>query len=122
MELPMISNNVVIFPKAHRNFDRPPQTLEQLREAIQANHLEMIDEITDECIAAVLNTCYSCGISLTNQYDIGMMLESVRSSLMREAGMYNQMQGIADQLVAVTNEKGQRVFANGQIVTSDNNS
>ena len=112
-----MDNKIIVFPKTYKG--TAPPTIEQVRENLKDHHFEMIEEITDEGAAAVLNVINSCGIHINNQYDIGFIIEAIRSMLMREAGYDNPVQEIADKMVVVTNERGQQVFANGHILGTE---
>lgn len=112
-----MDNKVIVFPKSYKGSS--PPSVEQVRENLRAHQIEMVEEITDEAVAAMLTVTSSVGIQINNQFDIGLVLESVRSMLMRDAGMDNPLQEIADKMVVVTNEKGQQVCANGHILGTD---
>lgn len=112
-----MKDNIIFFPR-HRTGDRPPQNVEELRELITIQKMEMIDDIIDDLLPSILSSLYSYGFNLDNDYDIGFVIESLRSAMQRSVGVENPIQAIADQLVIVVNERGERVHANGAIHTT----
>jgi hypothetical protein len=114
-----MANNVIEFPKS---FSGIPIDAAAIREELNDRKIEVIDELVDEALSEGFGVMHEFGFKASNQYDIGLIVEAMRSMLMREKGIFNPLQDMADQMVVVVNDKGERVHANGFIATTENNS
>lgn len=112
-------DNIIIFPlhRVANAKERPPQNVNELLEVIEEERMIMIDEIVDEIVPDILTATHQFGFPIDNDYDIGFLIEALRSAMMRSRGLENPMQEVADKMVVVRNEKGQHVYANGEILT-----
>ena len=112
-------DNIVIFPRYKANSkDRPPQNIDELRQVIAEERTWMIDEAIDEITPSILSAAHAFGLSIENEFDIGLIVESIRGAMLRSSGLYAPIQDVADSMVVVTNEKGERVHSNGHITST----
>jgi len=83
-----LKSNVIMFPKTPQR--KPPQTQEELYKRIQEEQTEVAIDISTEVVCQTLAALQDMGFDITRDnnsgYDVAMMLECVKSLIMRMQG------------------------------------
>ena len=104
------------WPRSAIKYVRDPVLLETERRKAQIITRETS---IDQTAAAVINQLTARGYPVKNQYDIGLLIEVLRSLIMRTQEEPHPLQVMADDVVVVLNPQGQRVNSDGSIYVEE---
>ena len=93
----MTSNNIIVFP----NSTTTPSSIEEMRELIDENKRDAIELAIDEVIPELLNKLGSFNLYIDNEKDIGMIVEAIKSGLLRSNNIKHELQSITDRLIKI---------------------
>ena len=92
----MNSNNIILFPNS---ISTP--SVEEMRDLIDENKRDAIDLAIDEVIPELLSNLGSFNLYIDNEKDIGMIVEAIKSGLLRSNNIKHELQSITDRLIKI---------------------
>lgn len=98
-EVPLVNDNVIMFPSAKRQNSGLPATVEEAKENIDAIRMNYIDQCLDFFISALIDSMLVGNFDIDDEAhakDIALIAASVRSLMMKTNGMFHPFQEIAD--------------------------
>jgi hypothetical protein len=102
-------SNIVKFPEKKFSFSSI-EALEELKEQVKASKLEFVDYLSTELVEEMFFKIAGMGFDIANdEYakDNVMILESVKSLLLKTMGIEHKMQEAAEKLIAISDENGE---------------
>ncbi len=121
-----VSNNVIMFPGVSKN--RPPQTIEEVIENVNAIREIHIDELADMLTVIFLENMEAAGYDIIGDEDntsfdkeIAFIVQAIRSLLMKHDGREHPFQDLAKHYF-VEESEGMLVFQNTKITGINENS
>lgn len=92
-------NNIIIFPKDKS--DSPPQSLEEVIDQIDNNQREAVEAAVDEIVPEILSKLSTFNMFIEDEKDIGMIIESIKSGVLRNMKIKHELQEITDQVIKI---------------------
>lgn len=121
-----VSNNVIMFPGVSKN--RPPQTIEEVIENVNAIREIHIDELADMLTVIFLENMEAAGYDIIGDEnntsfdkEIAFIVQAIRSLLMKHDGREHPFQDLAKHYF-VEESEGMLVFQNTKITGINENS
>ncbi len=108
-------SKVIDFPKKNTL----PKSVEDLQQSLRDNQEQTIEAVVDSVAVSVASTLFKMGFQQVNPYDMGLLIDVVRSMVARCYNVKHPFQEMADNTVVFTNEKGELVTANGTVITAE---
>lgn len=93
----MKANNVVAFPTSKlTNF-----TVEEIKSLNEKHRLEAIETIVDMVVPGIIEALNLYSVEIVSDNDIGMLCETLKSSICRSYGLDHPLQKVADELIRI---------------------
>jgi len=96
-----LKSNVIMFPKTPQR--KPPQTQEELYKRIQEEQTEVAIDISTEVVCQTLAALDQMGFNISKDsnsgYDVALMLECVKSLVMRMQGAYHPLHNNIHEII-----------------------
>ena len=93
----MRANNVILFPAPDALHGE--LTVDKVIDQVTKNKIDAIDTITDNVVSGLMQSLETFTIELKNNYDIGLICESVKSAIFREKGLEHPLQKAAESTI-----------------------
>ena len=90
-------DNVIAFPNKTRN--RPPVTLEEMKEIMEANKTELIEYFVEELTKEIFTITSNHGYTITHHKDIAYILISLKAILLRQENIHHPIQDFIDATI-----------------------
>jgi len=91
--------NVIMFPK--EKLDSPPQSLDDMLEKLEDNQREAVEEALDQVIPGLISSLAKYNLYISDEKDLGMIVEAVKSGIYRSMNINHNLQEITDQLIRI---------------------
>lgn len=91
--------NVILFPK--EKLDSPPQSLDDILEKLEDNQREAVEEALDQVIPCLIASLANYNLYVSDEKDLGMIVEAVKSGIYRTIKINHKLQEITDQLIRI---------------------
>lgn len=88
------TDNIIAFPNKKSN--RPPVTLEEMKEIMEANKTEMIEYFVEDLTKEIFTITSNHGYTIDNPRDIAYILISLKAILLRHEKIYHPVQEFID--------------------------
>jgi len=105
---------VIEFPNRNNNV---PQNIDEIKRNLKESQDASIEAAVDNVAVAVAQTLFKMGFSTINPYDMGLLLDMIKSMICRSYHVEHPLQQMAIDTVVLTNANGQYVTADGTIIT-----
>lgn len=92
--------NIIKFPKKHKHI--PSILREEMEDEMTKNKMDAAEFLSDNITSDILAGLYNYDICIDNPQDIGMLTETLRSTILRSFNVIHPMQKIADDIISVT--------------------
>lgn len=93
----MKANNVILFPIPDAL--NGELTVDKVIDQVTKNKIEAIETITDNVVSGLIQSLETFTVELTNDYDIGLICESVKSAIFRVKGIEHPLQKAAESTI-----------------------
>lgn len=90
-----VANNVI----QHPSYNKTPDNLEEFKQLLIYNKMEVIDAFVDEVMSEVLRICYAYGYTSLDPNDISYILIAFKSSIMRHERISHDFQKRIDTYI-----------------------
>jgi len=91
--------NVIMFPK--EKLDSPPQSLDDMLNKLEDNQIEAVEEALDQVIPGLIASLAKYNLYISDEKDLGMVIEAVKSGIFRTIKIKHNLQEITDQLIKI---------------------
>ncbi|NBW15596.1 MAG: hypothetical protein EBR82_47180 [Caulobacteraceae bacterium] len=91
--------NVIMFPK--EKLDSPPQSLDDMLNKLEDNQREAVEEALDKVIPGLIASLAKYNLYISDEKDLGMVIEAVKSGIFRTIKIKHNLQEITDQLIKI---------------------
>lgn len=114
----MSNEKVILFPKLKQN--SPPQSLEEVLEAIKDNRVAYVDDVADELSQYVIIECQNAGFDLDSNNlelvsSVHLMVESIRAILFRLSNMEHPLHSLSEELYLDEIEKESKTVVDFEV-------
>lgn len=94
-----MNNKVLFFPK--EKIESAPQSLEEVILKIDENQREAVEAALDQVVPDLLNHLGSFNLYIDDERDVGMLLEAIKSGVLRSMNIEHRLQSVTDQLIKI---------------------
>lgn len=91
--------NVIMFPKD--KLDSPPQSIDDVLHKLEDNQREAVEEALDQIIPGLIASLAKYNLYISDEKDLGMVIEAVKSGIFRTINIRHNLQEITDQLIKI---------------------
>ncbi|NDG30612.1 hypothetical protein EB118_11145 [bacterium] len=91
--------NVIMFPKD--KLDSPPQSIDDMLHKLEDNQREAVEEALDQIIPGLIASLAKYNLYISDEKDLGMVIEAVKSGIFRTINIKHNLQEITDQLIKI---------------------
>ena len=91
------ADNIIAFPNKKSN--RPPASLEEMKEIMEANKTEMIEYFVEELTKEIFTITANHGYTITHAKDIAYILISLKAILLRQENIHHPIQDFIDATI-----------------------
>lgn len=91
--------NVIMFPK--EKLDSPPQSIDDMLSKLEDNQREAVEEALDHVIPGLIGSLAKYNLYISDEKDLGMVIEAVKSGIFRTINIRHNLQEITDQLIKI---------------------
>lgn len=90
-------DNIIAFPSKKSN--RPPVTLDEMKEIIEANKTEMIEYFVEELTKEIFTITSNHGYTINHTKDVAYILISLKAILLRQENIHHPIQDFIDATI-----------------------
>jgi len=88
-----------MFPK--EKLDSPPQSINDMLSKLEDNQREAVEEALDFVIPGLIADLSKYNLYISDEKDLGMVIEAVKSGIFRTIKIKHNLQEITDQLIKI---------------------